>query len=113
MSPRTSRAAAAVLCVLVGGLAACSGSAASGQFDDQAGSRTLSCLEHQASAPGKDYSAGEHADTTRVLRLLRYYSGNGNRPYCDGKPPSKTDRAWARRYVDLGADRTHVARILG
>lgn len=82
--------------------------ASTGTFDDQAG--TLTCLRHQSHTPAAEYQGG---NTGRTLSVLRYYTANGAKPYCDGKSATATDRRWAELYVRMGADRTHVAPILG
>lgn len=83
-----------------------------GTFDAE-GDASVPCLRHQTNVPGPAYTSGGEADTSQILRMLRYYTVNGHKPYCDGKPPTKTDRRWATRYVELGADRANVAPILG
>ena len=30
-----------------------------------------------------------------MLDLLRYWTANGDKPYCDGGPPTETDLEWA------------------
>jgi len=44
------------------------------------------------------------ANTLLVLTMLHYYVANGNKPYCDGRPPSELDRTWFGVYLRLGAD---------
>ncbi len=74
----------------------------------------LACMEHQAEKPGAQYTGGERATTALVLKMLRYYTANRTvAGYCDGKPPTSTDRAWAQLYVELGSEPAHVARLLG
>jgi hypothetical protein len=45
--------------------------------------------------------------------MLHYYVANGNKPYCDGRPPGDVDRAWLGTYLRLGADPANVARHAG
>lgn len=114
------RAVAAGL--LLGALAGChSGStsaptpvptvAASGRFDDQDQAR-IACMRHQAAPPGTEYTGGAGTDTGRILLMLRYYVAHGRRPYCDRRPATAVDRAWATLYVRLGANPAAVAPIL-
>ena len=76
------------------------------------GGRELSCMQHQTEPPGSRYTAAERRNTAELLAVLRYYTAHGGKPYCDGAPPTDTDRAWAELYVQLGADRSHVAALL-
>lgn len=85
-----------------------------GRFDAGAAAAPLSCLAHQGDDPGSAYTAGEDADTAAIFTMLRYYTANkAVTAYCDGKAPTKTDRAWARLYVDLGAEPANVVHITG
>ena len=76
------------------------------------GGRELSCMQHQPEPPGSRYTDNERHNTAEVLAVLRYYTEYGNKPYCDGAPPSDADRAWAELYVQQGADRSKVAPLL-
>jgi hypothetical protein len=49
---------------------------------------------------------------TLELPFLAYFTANGNKPYCDGKPPTGTDKQWAELYVRLTGNRAAVTRIL-
>ncbi|MFY9805908.1 MAG: hypothetical protein WCC38_13460 [Pseudonocardiaceae bacterium] len=96
----------------------CSGGAAAedpgpGPVFDSAGGRTVACMVHQPAAPGSRYTDPQRRDSAQVLTLLHYYTVNGSKPYCDGKPPSAVDRRWAKLYVALGADPGNVGRLLG
>lgn len=74
----------------------------------------VACMEHQPEKPGAAYTAGENATTVDVLKMLRYYTANRTvQGFCDGKPPTGTDRTWAQLYVDLGAEPANVSRLLG
>ena len=86
--------------------------AKAGAFDNQGG-KVVSCLTHQSAGPSAPYRAGADADTGRVLRMMRYYTVNGNKPFCDGKVANSADAAWAQLYVDLGAKRANVGRVMG
>lgn len=98
----------------VAALSAC-GSASSAtarpSFDDQAGA-TVSCLVHQSRRPTPLYLTGPREDTFAILQMLRYYTQNGTKPYCDGRRATAVDRAWATRYVQLGADPSRVQPIV-
>ena len=72
----------------------------------------LTCMEHQPDAPGTAYTGGEDGDTAAILAVFRYYVANGSKPYCDGEPPTETDRMWAQLVVDLGGSESSVAPIL-
>ncbi len=112
MWPRTARRTVALL---VTGLAlsACGSGSDDGRFvtgDETA--YPLQCLEHQPDKPGKAYTGGETAETTAVLKMLRYYTANkAVRAFCDGEGPSQNDRRWADLYVDLGAEPEYVAHL--
>jgi hypothetical protein len=41
--------------------------------------------------------------------MLRYYTANGAKAFCDGKPSTGTDRRWTDLYTALGA-RTSAAK---
>jgi hypothetical protein len=82
---------------------------ATGPFVAGSGSTPLTCLQHQKYAPGGEATKS----TVYGLEVLRYYTANGGRPYCDGKKPTSRDRAWARVYVKLGAKPEYVQGILG
>ena len=107
---RRRLAAAALLPVVV--LSGCGHSAPgdAARFDNQSGDDALTCLVHQHNQPDSAYEGGPRATTLLVLTMLHYYVANGNKPYCDGRPPSEVDRAWLALYLRLGADPAHVAR---
>ncbi len=108
--------------VLIGALtvvsmSACSSSASPHQsptaatFNDE-GVQQLNCMTHQKQQPTAAYQAGGTAVSRLELAMLRYYTANGNKPYCDGRPPTATDLAWLTLYVHDGADPIHVRRYL-
>ena len=82
------------------------------RFDDE-GAAGITCMRHQPAMPGPHYTDAARRVTVDTLPLLRYYTANGRRGYCDGAGPTDPDRGWARVYVDLGADRVNVATLLG
>lgn len=81
------------------------------RFDDEG--IEVSCMKHQPRPPGTRYTDDEQRRTGETLALLRYYTANGAKPYCDGEGPTEVDRRWAELYVRLGADRDNVAALLG
>jgi hypothetical protein len=97
---------------------ACSGSGNSaaqgpGPVFDSEGGRTVACMAHQSAFPGSRYTDPQRRDSAQVLTLLHYYTVNGSKPYCDGRPASADDRRWAELYVNLGADPGKVGGLLG
>ena len=108
MLPRRLAAAALLAVVVLSGCVhAAPGDAA--RFDNQSGD-AVACLVHQRYRPDSAYEGGPRANTLLVLTMLHYYVANGNKPYCDGRPPGETDRAWLDVYLRLGADPAHVVR---
>lgn len=75
-------------------------------------SAEIDCMEHQPDSPGTAYTGGEDGDTASILEVFRYYVANGDKGYCDGEPPSDTDREWAQLVVDLDGSADSVAPIL-
>jgi hypothetical protein len=55
----------------------------------------VECQEHQTVGPSDAYAGDEDSDTVAMLDLLRYWNQNGDKPYCDGEPPTATDTEWA------------------
>ncbi|WP_371495095.1 hypothetical protein OG871_07085 [Kitasatospora sp. NBC_00374] len=110
MTIRAARRAPLLLCLALAAvslLAACGGGR-HGSFDAQPGSPSSSCLQHQKRAPGVEYTGGQSSDPTAVLEMMRFYTANGTRTFCDGKPPTDIDRRWAELYVALGGGADHV-----
>lgn len=87
--------------------AACD-TARSGSFDAQSATPSPTCLQHQTGTPDRRYTGGVNADPTAVLDLMRFYTANGTKAYCDGKPPTDADRRWTTLYTTLGGDPAHV-----
>lgn len=94
-------------------LAGCSSAADPGPVFDDEGGRPVACMAHQPAPPGARYRDPAQLDTDETLDLLRYYTAHGALPYCDGAPPTEADRAWARRYVELGGTPSAVSAVLG
>ncbi|BFV56303.1 hypothetical protein KCMC57_up14070 [Kitasatospora sp. CMC57] len=108
MNPRTIHMLGTVLATLPL-LTACSADE-QGRFDPQNASPSPTCLQHQAQQPGTRYSGGQEADPTAVLEMMRFYTANGTKAYCDGKPPTAVDQRWTGLYTALGGDTAHVRR---
>jgi hypothetical protein len=83
------------------------------RFDDEAPAQELTCMKHQPRPPGTRYTDNAIRRTGETLALLRYYTANGTKPYCDGEGPTGVDRQWADIYVEMGADRDNVTPLLG
>ncbi|MFJ7244419.1 hypothetical protein ACIQWA_07180 [Kitasatospora sp. NPDC098652] len=79
-----------------------------GALNAQADTPSPSCLVHQTKEPADRYTAGTGADTLSILEMMRYYTANGAKTYCDGKPPTSTDRHWTDLYTALGGDSGRV-----
>ncbi|MDT7789787.1 MAG: hypothetical protein QOF58_8206 [Pseudonocardiales bacterium] len=89
-------------------LAACTTQGtATAQFDDEQQS-DISCMKHQDQQPGEEYFDEGNWDTVVSLSILRYYTTNGAKPYCDGKEATDADQGWRRLYVRMGADQTNL-----
>ncbi len=84
--------------------AACGSASHEGSFDAQPSTASPTCLAHQTATPGKRYTGGEDSDPMSVLELMRFYTANGTKAYCDGGPPTATDKRWTTLYVTLGGD---------
>jgi hypothetical protein len=110
---RTKVAALMLVVPLSAGLAACGSNkgVSTGSFNVQ-GNRTLTCMAHQSATPAPRDRPGTTEDTESVLAYLHYYTANGNKPYCDGKPATSVDRQWLALYVAGGAQRSHITRAL-
>jgi hypothetical protein len=70
------------------------------------------CQLHQTDAPTSAYRGGPDSDPSLELPFLAYFTANGDKRYCDGKPPTATDKAWAQLYVRLTGNTAAVRRIL-
>jgi hypothetical protein len=70
------------------------------------------CQLHQTQAPTSAYRGGPHGTTALELPFLASYTANGNKRYCDGKPPTGIDKDWARLYVKLTGNSAAVSKIL-
>ncbi|HEY2764458.1 MAG TPA: hypothetical protein VGJ13_10675 [Pseudonocardiaceae bacterium] len=95
-------------------LAGCgSSSPEPGPVFDNEGGAAITCMKHQPASPGARYTDPAMKNTAEVLNgLLRYYTANGRKPYCDRAPATEIDKQWARLYVTEGAARSQVAPIL-
>jgi hypothetical protein len=90
-------------------LAACSTSpeTVTAQFDDEQ-QTDISCQKHQDQTPGKEYFDEGNWDTVVSLSILRYYTSNGTKPYCEGKAATAADQGRRELYVRMGADQTNL-----
>ncbi|MBW8483153.1 hypothetical protein [Actinomadura parmotrematis] len=95
-----------LLALLAGALTACG--AGTGAFQTGAAPYPLPCMRHQTARPSGDYAR----DSARGLTVLRYYTANAPRGYCDRKDATGADRAWIRLYLKLGADPAPVRPLL-
>ena len=96
------------LAALALALAACSAQgSATAQFDDQ-GQSDISCMRHQEQTPGEEYFDEGNWDTVVSLSILRYYTSNGAKPYCDGKTATEADQGWRELYVRMGAEKNNL-----
>ena len=106
------RAVAAFGTALVLVLAGCSTAPDPGPVFDDEGARDLTCMAHQTGAPGARYTDEGMRNTGEVLALMRYYTGNGAKPFCDAAAATTADMAWAQEYVDLGGTAAKVPTIV-
>ena len=87
---------------LVAGCGSSSGGAAfRTQPDLVVNAAAQSCLVHQTKSPTAAYKGGAGATTAEELTFLAYYTANGNKRFCDGKPANAKDKQWAALYVTL------------
>lgn len=98
-------------------VAGCSGGPArQADFHVQSGvqpeAAAQACQLHQTEAPTSGYRGGQASDPALELPFLAYFTANGNKPYCDSRPPTGTDRDWAHLYVQLTGNRSAVHQIL-
>ncbi|MDH6574562.1 hypothetical protein [Kitasatospora sp. MAP5-34] len=84
--------------------------AGSGSFDAQPSTPSPTCLAHQTGTPDKRYTGGENSDPLAVLELMRFYTANGTKVFCDGRPPTEADKRWTTLYVTLGGDPVHLGQ---
>jgi hypothetical protein len=86
-------------------LAGCGSSSGGTTFKTQPGlvlsAASQTCLVHQSKSPTAAYKGGPSAATTDELTFLAYYTANGNKKFCDGKPANAKDKQWAALYVSL------------
>jgi hypothetical protein len=99
---------AAALCAVA--VAGCGGP--SGGSFASPGTQALSCMQHQPKPPSTSYTDPAKQNTAAGFEVLRYYTTNGDRPYCDHKAATKNDKAWAKLYLKLGADPKLVRGVL-
>jgi hypothetical protein len=119
MVPLTGRAPGFLVILLASlALAGCSGSTSTSQavFQVQKGvqpnAASQLCQLHQIQAPTAAYRGGPHGVTALTLPFLASYTANGNKPYCDHKPPNGFDKDWAKLYTELTGNAAAVNGIL-
>ncbi|MEU9133800.1 hypothetical protein AB0D08_37900 [Kitasatospora sp. NPDC048540] len=113
MTVSTARRSLVLFCLalLAAPLLAGCGADQDGSFDAQPGTPSPTCIQHQAQEPGARYTGGEEADPRAVLEMMRFYTANGTKAFCDGKPPTDTDRRWTELYATLGGDASHISPL--
>lgn len=107
---RRHLATVGLLLAAFGAVAACS-STPDPVFDNEGG-QEVTCMAHQTAEPGARYLDLEMRDTADVFAVLRYYTANGTKPYCDNAPATDADRAWAEFYADQVGSPDRVSAIL-
>ncbi|MFI5643258.1 hypothetical protein [Kitasatospora sp. NPDC051705] len=110
MTARPVRRSSLLVCLALAAaplLTGC-GSEPEGSFDAQPGTPSPTCVQHQSRTPGTRYTGGQASDPRAVLEMMRFYTANGTKAFCDGKPPTDTDRRWTDLYTALGGDPVHV-----
>lgn len=75
--------------------------ASTGALDTSSDSKNPTCRSHQTVLPSEDYSGGSNAKTLAVLGMMKYYTAKGTLPFCDAKPATAQDTAWALLYASL------------
>ncbi|MEW1859794.1 MULTISPECIES: hypothetical protein [unclassified Streptomyces] len=105
---RRPLAAALTTVFAAAALSACAGPT-TGPLDAQTATPSPTCRVHQTKQPALPYTAGAHADTISVLQLMHYYTANGTKAFCDGKPPTDADRQWTDLYTRLGGAPAHLS----
>jgi hypothetical protein len=111
---------AAFVAVVIAGLAACTSrspapAAAVFRLPDgfQPNNAQASCLLHQTDAPSREYEGGTSATLKLQLPFMAYYTANGTKSFCDGKPATDLDRQWAAVYVRLTSSPADVTGAAG
>jgi hypothetical protein len=98
--------------VVLAAVGGCSSAPEPGPVFDNQEAQALTCMAHQTASPGARYTAAELRNTGEVLALMRYFTANGAKPYCDAAPATAADKAWAQVYVDLGGTNEKVPTVL-
>ena len=111
--PNTLARSAALAVLLAAATAGCSTAPATlvTQPDFHPGG-TVTCLMHQTDEPDAAFEGGPGSRPTSQLTFLAYYTAGGRAPFCDGQPPTATDKAWAQLYARLTGNPTNVAALL-
>lgn len=95
---RHRTAVATLIMAAVTSLAGCAGTHP-GAFQDTGGGPN--CQIHQTQTPSKAYTGGAGGDTLANLTMMHYHVAHQAQPYCDGRPPTKTDKIWSDLYTRL------------
>jgi hypothetical protein len=98
--------------LLLAAAGGCSSTPDPGPVFNNEGAGEVACMAHQADGPGARYTVQEMRNTAEVLAVMRYFTANGAKPYCDATPATEADRAWAQVYVDLGGTNEKVPSVL-
>lgn len=107
----TLRRATVIVATVALAVSGCGASSTKPRFNDQGGA-TVPCMVHQKRPPDAAYG-GPNADPLLTFKMLHYYTANGRRPFCDGRPPTSVDRMWLHLYVDDGAEAANLGPNLG
>lgn len=98
--PHRTAGAATLVMAAVTSLAGCGG-AHPGAFQDTGGGPD--CQVHQTHTPSKAYTGGADGDTLAVLAMMHSHVAHRAQPFCDGRPPTKTDKTWSDLYTHLAS----------
>lgn len=85
---------AAVIVAALALLAGCTAAEPEGATFVLPSTDVVECQEHQTVGPSDAYAGDADSDTVAMLELLRYWNEHGDKPYCDGEPPSDIDTSW-------------------
>ncbi|MCY7344213.1 MAG: hypothetical protein LH603_20850 [Pseudonocardia sp.] len=108
---------AGLVLAAAGAVAGCSSEPDLGPVFNNEGGQEVSCMAHQTEEPGLRYTdkatRDAQKDTVTILALMKYYTANGAKSYCDNEPADDVDRAWGQLYVDLGGTTEKASSVLG
>lgn len=106
------------LLLAFGAAAGCSSGPDLGPVFNSEGGQEVSCMTHQTGKPGALYTDKATrempANNPATFVMYKYYTANGDKPFCDGAAAGDADKAWAQLYLDLtGAAADEVRTVLG